>query len=105
MKDVKPGSERDRILQVMQDLEKGGPKDVMERAEQMGVETGFQIRSVRFGSLPGLSGSVSGSDVWPSAAVYGAYRSGRFQVGPEVTATVWRRATATIGLHVAYVLR
>lgn len=66
-----------------------------------GIEGGFHHRSVQFGETDGLSGSF----IRPSVATYAAYRSNRFQIGPEVTATIWEQTTATIGLQLAYVIR
>jgi hypothetical protein len=61
----------------------------------------MKLRSRKLGSTAGLSGS----SLRPVAAAYAAYRSGRFQIGPTLTASVWEDVAATAGVSVGYVIR
>ena len=67
----------------------------------LGLEGGMKLRSRKLGSTAGLSGS----SLRPVAAAYAAYRSGRFQIGPTLTASVWEDVAATAGVSVGYVIR
>ena len=65
-----------------------------------GIEGGFKLRSAQAGVIEGLEGST----LRPVGAAYAAYRSGRFQIGPMLSATVWDDVAATVGVSVGYVI-
>jgi len=62
-----------------------------------GVEAGVKIRHADEGVL-------STQSMLPVFGVYGGLRVGQFQLGPEVSATIWDDATASAGLRVSYVI-
>jgi hypothetical protein len=62
-----------------------------------GMEAGVKIRHADVGFL-------STQFVRPVFGVYGGLRVGQFQLGPEVSATIWDDATASAGLRVSYVI-